>query len=44
MSKITISDITINPEDESLLDEITEQVINGIVGGWSITITIVIKF
>jgi len=44
MSKITISDIAINPDDESLVDELTEQLINGIFGGVSITITITIKF
>ncbi|MEH2138803.1 hypothetical protein [Nostoc sp.] len=44
MSKITISDIAINPDDESLVDELNEQLINGIFGGWSITITITIKF
>ncbi|MEH2092692.1 hypothetical protein [Nostoc sp.] len=44
MSKITISDIAINQDDESLVDELTEQLINGIFGGWSITITITIKF
>lgn len=44
MSKITISDIAINQDNESLVDELSEQEVNGIFGGIEITVSVTIKF
>ncbi|WP_448268545.1 hypothetical protein [Nostoc sp. DSM 114159] len=45
MSKITISDIAIDRDDESLVEQLTEQEVNGIFGGQvEITVSVTIKF
>ena len=43
MSKITISDLAIDRDDESF-EQLTEQEVNGIFGGLEITVSVTIKF
>ncbi|NEQ05686.1 MAG: hypothetical protein F6K37_06855 [Moorea sp. SIO4E2] len=40
MANITISDLAISPVSESLMTELDEQNINGIIGGRTVTTTV----
>ncbi|MEI1377243.1 hypothetical protein PQG02_11300 [Nostoc sp. UHCC 0926] len=44
MSKITISDLAIDRDEKSLVEQLTEQEVNGIFGGLEITVSVTIKF
>jgi hypothetical protein len=43
MAKIAISDLAINHEQETFLQELQDSELRGVKGGWSIVVRIAIK-